>query len=121
MVSVEHTWHRLKAGLLGCPGAEHQNSYWASGNKPHPPREVEAIRLLPPVFIFGRVSFSLLILQVEVLTTASRIFLQFCQHLLRKLFQRIKDALARYGNCFQRWLALDRELLLQVRHGQHIR
>src|SRR5579875_175988 len=54
VVSVSYTWHRLKAGLLGCPGAEHQNSYWVSGNKPHPPREVGAVRLLPPVFIWGR-------------------------------------------------------------------
>lgn len=26
VIKVGHTWHRLKAGLLTHPGAEHQNS-----------------------------------------------------------------------------------------------
>lgn len=43
MISVEHTWHRLRRRFAEAPGAEHQNSkLGVFGNKPHPPREVEA-------------------------------------------------------------------------------
>jgi hypothetical protein len=48
-----YTWHRLKAGLLRHSGAEHQNSYWVPGNKPHPPREVDASGFHLP-FYFAR-------------------------------------------------------------------
>ncbi len=51
VIRITHTWHRLNAGLPWHSGAEYQNSCWVSGNKPHPPREVGAFGLLPPVFI----------------------------------------------------------------------
>ena len=50
MISVGHTWHRFKDRFAGHPGAEHQNSYWVFGNKPHPPREVEAFGFRLPFY-----------------------------------------------------------------------
>ena len=60
MITVAHTWHRLNAGLPVHPGAEHQNSYWMSGNKPHPPREVGAFGACLP-FLFATCSPPLLL------------------------------------------------------------